>query len=217
VRNKDDELTRLRLLEAAGPIFAAEGFQSAKIRDICARAGANVAAVNYYFGDKLGLYTEVLRYSIAAAEMDPGLSVPSCELSPETRLRAFVRMILNSVFNASRPAWHMKLLLQEMSHPTPAMDELVDEFIRPRYDILCDMIGSLIDESPKSRLTQMCAHSVVGQARHYVIANAVIESVSPELTFTPEDLDEIADHITVFSLAGIKASGASKKRVKGHG
>lgn len=209
-----DELTRMRLLEAAGPIFAAEGFHWAKIRDICARAGANVASVNYHFGDKLGLYTEVLRYSIAAAGIDPNLTANASGISPEARLRGFVRMILDCVFNSSRPAWHMKLVLQEMSHPTPAMDEFVKEFIRPRYEILCDLIGSLTGQRAKARVTQLCAHSVVGQARHYLIANTVIGAIWPELTFTPKDLDEIADHITAFSLAGIKAVGAANGRAK---
>src|SRR3954468_23711450 len=108
-----DEVTRTRLLEAAGPIFAAEGFHKAKIRCICARAGANVAAVNYHFGDKLGLYTEVLRYSISAAVIDPHLIAKAPGVPLEAKLRAFVRMILSSVFTATRPAWHMKLVLQE--------------------------------------------------------------------------------------------------------
>jgi len=209
----------MRLLEAAGPIFAAEGFHWAKVRDICARAGANVAAVNYHFGDKLGLYTEVLRYSIAAAGIDPNLTANAWGNPPEVRLRAFIRMILDCVFISSRPAWHMKLVLQEMSHPTPAMNEVIQQFIRPRYEILCDVIGSLIGQRSKARVTQLCAHSVVGQARHYLIANAVIGAVWPELTFTPKDVDEIADHITTFSLAGIKAAGtkyATKKTVKKH-
>ena len=107
-----DEVTRIRLLEAAGPIFAAEGFHKAKIRSICARAGANVAAVNYHFGDKLGLYTDVLRYSISAALIDPDLMANAAGVSMEAKLRAFVRMILNSVFKATRPAWYMKLVLQ---------------------------------------------------------------------------------------------------------
>jgi AcrR family transcriptional regulator len=209
-----DEVTRIRLLEAAGPIFAAEGFHKAKIRSICARAGANVAAVNYHFGDKLGLYTDVLRYSISAALIDPDLMANAAGVSVEAKLRAFVRMILNSVFKATRPAWYMKLVLQEMSNPTPAIDELVKEFIRPRYRLLCELIGGMIGQSPKARVTQMCAHSVVGQARHYLIANAVIEKVWPEFTFTAEELEELTDHIIVFSLAGIRAAGAAKKRVK---
>lgn len=198
----------MRLLEAAGPIFADQGFHWAKVRDICASASANVAAVNYHFGDKLGLYTEVLRYSVAAA---PRLPIGDGMLPPATQLRDFVRAILDCVFNVSRPAWHMKLLLQEMTHPTPALKELTQEFIRPRYEMLCGLIASLTGEGPKSRKTQLCAHSVVGQARHYLIARPVIEAVWPDLAFTPKDLDAIADHITTFSLAGIDAIRGAKK------
>jgi hypothetical protein len=108
----------------------------------------------------------------------------------------------------------MKLVLQEMSNPTPAIDELVKEFIRPRYRLLCELLGLMIGQSPKARVTQLCAHSVVGQARHYLIANVVIERVWPEFKFTEEELEELTDHITVFSVAGIKASGAVKSAVK---
>ncbi len=44
--------TRQRLIEAVGEVFAERGFRAATVRDICQRAQANVAAVNYYFGDK---------------------------------------------------------------------------------------------------------------------------------------------------------------------
>ena len=209
-----DEITRTRLLEAAGPVFATEGFHKAKIRDICARAGANIAAVNYHFGDKLGLYIAVLRYSVSAAVIDPKLILKAGNLSPEAKLRGFVHMMLNSVFQATRPAWYMKLVLQEMSNPTPAIDELVKEFIRPRYRSLCELIGTMIGQSRNARITQLCAHSVVGQARHYLIANIVIERVWPEFKFTADELEELTDHITAFSLAGIKAAGKTSKKIR---
>jgi len=60
--------TREKLIEAAGQVFAERGFQEATVREICSRAGTNGAAVNYHFGDKLGLYTEVLRSSIFALQ-----------------------------------------------------------------------------------------------------------------------------------------------------
>ncbi len=66
VRVADD--TRANLLDAAGRVFAERGYQSATIREICRKAGANVASVNYTFGDKMGLYTEVLRRPVRAGE-----------------------------------------------------------------------------------------------------------------------------------------------------
>ncbi len=55
--------TRRQLLEAAGAVFAEAGFRNATVREICHQAGANIAAVNYHFGDKETLYSEVLRYA----------------------------------------------------------------------------------------------------------------------------------------------------------
>ena len=53
--------TRRQLLEAAGEVFAEAGFRDATVREICRRAGANIAAISYHFGDKEKLYAEVLR------------------------------------------------------------------------------------------------------------------------------------------------------------
>ena len=48
--------TRRQLLEAAGAVFAEAGYRDATVREICRRAHANIAAINYHFGDKEKLY-----------------------------------------------------------------------------------------------------------------------------------------------------------------
>jgi AcrR family transcriptional regulator len=54
------DTTRDRIVEAAGEMFAEKGFDATTVRDICQRAEANIAAVNYYFGDKQRLYVEAV-------------------------------------------------------------------------------------------------------------------------------------------------------------
>jgi AcrR family transcriptional regulator len=55
--------TRAALIEAASPMFADHGFEATRIRDIADKARANVAAINYHFGSKMGLYQAVLKAS----------------------------------------------------------------------------------------------------------------------------------------------------------
>src|SRR6266700_948668 len=94
LKDADIDATRARLIEAAGEVFADHGYQSATVREICARAGANIAAVNYYFGDKLALYVAVLRQAICAAEADDILAPARSSAKPEQALRLFIAAML---------------------------------------------------------------------------------------------------------------------------
>src|SRR5260221_2514212 len=120
--------TRARLLEAAGEVFAEKGFRAATIREIIKRAKANVAAVNYHFGDKERLYTAVLRYSHqCAGELFPTDSGLGSQAPARQRLHAFVRGLILRVLDKGRPAWHGKLMRQEVAEPTQGLARLVKE------------------------------------------------------------------------------------------
>ena len=62
--------TRDKVLAQAGEVFAEKGFRKATVREIAARAGANLNAVNYYFGDKQGLYRAVIEAAQEAIDAD---------------------------------------------------------------------------------------------------------------------------------------------------
>src|ERR1700691_2286978 len=98
--------TREKLLEVAGPVFAHWGYQAATIREICVRARANVASVNYHFGDKLGLYTEVLHQSVRAAQIEAVQNALDQNAPPEDILRAGIRSRIRSICRGDLPDWH---------------------------------------------------------------------------------------------------------------
>jgi len=202
---EDLEATRAKLLEAALQVFADCGFENATVREICARAGANVAAINYHFGDKLGLYTEVIKSSKANkdhAEIEAAMRV--CK-TPQEALRLFIRGTLaRTIGKGSRSDAQIRLFMQELARPTPALASVVEYFIAPRYSQLRALVGTLIGRDPSDRITRFCAHSLIGQVTHYIHARPVIARVWPELQMS-EEIDAIADHIVDFTLAGCKA------------
>jgi len=205
------DLTREKLLEAGGQVFAECGFHGATVREICARAGANVAAVNYYFGDKVELYEEVLRQAVCAAP-DAAMREAVSKLQPREALRRVIRYMLGKFGSASRPSWTMRLMAHEMAHPTPALARVVDEIISPNYSTLRRIIGSLLHLPPDDNKTRLCAHSVIGQVLHYIHARPVIARLWPTLDMTEEGLDHIAQHIADFSLAYLKAYPKTGKK-----
>ena len=99
-KRKGVKLTRDKLIEAAGHLFAERGYRAATIRKICRRAKANVAAVNYTFGDKMGLYTEVLRHSVRAARTDALAAALDASRSPEEMIRATIQKAIMEPPNA---------------------------------------------------------------------------------------------------------------------
>jgi TetR/AcrR family transcriptional regulator, regulator of cefoperazone and chloramphenicol sensitivity len=196
--------TREKLLDTAGRIFADRGYQAATVREICDAAGENVAAIHYHFGDKLGLYTQVVQQSMQAAEIEGIRNALNLNSPPQDILRAVIRARLRSIERGDLPDWHFRILIHEMAQPTPVLRQLINEVGTPLFQRLLTVIGGMIGLPPDDDKTRMCALSVMGQILAYVFAAPLLAGVWPELKMTPEQVDRIADHIGDFSLAYIQ-------------
>ena len=197
--------TRQHLLEAAGRVFADVGFRAATVREICERAGANIAAVNYHFGDKEQLYRAVLQETYQSAikkyPADYGLRANA---TAEERLQAFVHSLLLRIFSEGPSARHGKLMAREMMEPTGALDAIVREDIRPMSALLVSIVSELLGAGADDATKRLCANSVVSQALFYHHCRPVVVRLHPDLKFDPAGIERLTEHITRFSLAAIK-------------
>lgn len=197
--------TRESLLRAAGEVFAELGFRAATVRGICQRAGANIAAVNYHFRDKETLYLEVLRYAEAmAVERHPVAPPADARVSPEERLRFFVRSFLSRLLLQGPDAWAGKLLAMEMLDPTRVLDALVEERYRPLADYLDAMVRQIVGPAVEEERVALCSGSVVSQCLFYHNYRSLVLRLDHHRTLDSADLDRLAAHISEFSLAALR-------------
>lgn len=197
--------TRQRLLEAGGEVFAEQGFRHATVREICRRARANLAAVNYHFGDKEGLYVAVIEYAHARAMENLPLDRIAGEDIPATeRLHAFINHVMFKLFDAGIPAWRVKLMAWEMIEPTAALDGLVEKIILPMQQRLEPIVKELLGVGATDERTRLCQLSIIGQCLHHRHAQPVIKRLFPQQQYGPADIKALADHITGFSLSAIQ-------------
>jgi AcrR family transcriptional regulator len=205
--------TRLRLLEAAGKVFAEQGFHRATIRDICSRADANIAAVNYHFGDKERLYVAVIQYWLGEAlRKYPPDGGRAPDAPADERLHAFVRSWLFRMLDEGTPAWHGKLMAREMSEPTAAFEVLMSETVRPMSQRLTAIVRELLGPHVDEHTVRDCTMSVAGQCCFRRHAHEMIRRLYPDQPYTSERIEQLARHVTDFSLAAIAAYSQRMRR-----
>lgn len=203
--------TRRRLLDAAGERFAAHGFRGATLREIAERAGANLAAANYHFGSKEGLYLEVAREHFEALERrlaEQGAGIASeDDLAARSRgelealLRARLRTMLRS-FLLDDPI-HAALMQRELLDPSDALPVIVRRWVLPMREAIQHIVARLAPElTPAERLR--AGFSAVGQVAFYLTHRPALLLMMERPDWPRGFVDEVADHVTEFTLGGIE-------------
>jgi len=209
--------TRQRLIEAASEIFIEQGYKAAKIRDIVQRAGANVAAVNYHFNGKEGLYAEVIRQHAAQAIEDFAHVTAEESRAPDAQLRHYVRTFLKRLLGNNVQSRMARLIARESVEPSAAFDLVVEQFVVPQHVALHNTVRAILGEQAGKESVRRCSMSIIGQCLYYWSARRVVRRLDPGLEYDEEEVGRLAEHIVEFSLAGMrqvadmKAARASRR------
>jgi TetR/AcrR family transcriptional regulator, regulator of cefoperazone and chloramphenicol sensitivity len=197
-----DPDTRERLLGEGARLFAARGFARVTVRDICRAADANVAAINYHFGGKKGLYDAVVQSAIDRMQATTEAIIAAGRgQAPKQQMTAYITIFLKVVTAAGRDNWIHQLMVREITEPTPALDRVVREVLEPRTKYLAGVVASLLGCRVDDPRVGRSVMSVQLQTL------AAIDQRPPmhRVPATPAAVDELADHIARFSLGGIAA------------
>ena len=199
------EKTRNRLLITASRIFAEKGFQETTIAEICEQAETNIASVNYHFRDKETLYLESWRFAFnQELKLYPPEGVLAADATAEQRLAIRIRSIINRV--ADDKSYSFAIINKEMAQPTRLLSDILEKEINPQRLQMLDLLKECLGHSASDKQIHYCHTSIMGQCFQLLrlkhMQKARHSHNHPNYL---SDIQDFADHVVLFSLAGIQA------------
>jgi TetR/AcrR family transcriptional regulator, regulator of cefoperazone and chloramphenicol sensitivity len=192
-----------KLLAAAGDVFIEKGFRDATVAEICARAEANISAVNYHFGSKEALYQEAWRHSftesLKAHPMDGGVSETA---SAEERLRGQLTSLIQRIADENNKDFFIAQM--EMVNPTGLLQEVMKTELIPMRQQTLALVRELLGPEATDQQVHYCEISIISMCVHPMVMQRIAKRTrNKEMPAIIEDFKAFVDHVVMFALAGI--------------
>lgn len=96
---QDQPSTTDRILDAAEELYAEQGFAETSMRQLTQRAEVNLAAVNYHFGSKEGLFHALIRRRLDPINLERLSQLDALEAKGEVQLEEVLHALLDPILN----------------------------------------------------------------------------------------------------------------------
>lgn len=204
MNEKADVNTKDALLAAAMEIFADKGFDAATVRDICSKAKANVAAVNYHYGGKDALYVAVLEEIFPR---EPLLPTTVSTMTPEERLRTYVEALVNDIYGRGDGTitQHWSIFLREMAKPSENLDLIVQRQMQPRVDELRDIVASILGPDTLDHVLAFSSSNIWALMLDHLLTKPILDRLTPKRPSVKGNAEVFVEHIVSFSMGGLNA------------
>jgi AcrR family transcriptional regulator len=202
--------TRERILDAAEQLFVERGFEATTLRMITARAGVNLASVNYHFGSKEELVHELFRRRLTWLNHERLRALESYEekarggaLKPSQVLDAFFGTSLRMAADTeSGGHTFMRLLGRTYSDP----NEFVRNFLAEEYaEVVERFTGALYRALPSVPRSEILwrFHFMLGAMAYALAGTDALQIVADKSG--EDDPKDMAARLMSFLLGGLRA------------
>lgn len=207
---KPQHETRTRILDAAEELFMQHGFEATSMRLLTAKAGVNLAAVNYHFGSKLALIEAVFRRRLdpmnlaRIAELDQ-LEAQSRAAAPEEIIRAFLSPTLELVEDAKGGGRNfIRLLGRAYTEPAKPVRQLIGQMHAPVMDRYKSALERSLPHMPCEELVWRM-HFMFGTLAYTLAATDTVQLIAGCKPEDRYDARLLEDRLAAFLNAGLNA------------
>ena len=124
-----------RILDAAEQLFAEKGFAETSLRLITSKAGVNLAAVNYHFGSRDGLYLAVLEnVQQYLVELQQLINLYESDLAPRQKMEKLIDFLAGNAFRKNE--WQISVWVREVMNPSPMLEKIFQKEALPKISVI---------------------------------------------------------------------------------
>jgi len=201
---------RGRLLHAALRLFAEKGFAKTSTREIALAAGANIAAISYYFGDKAGLYEATFCEPMGGTGADVVALFDVAGMSIEESLQRFMLAYTEPLKLGEVVGHCMRLHMRELLEPTQQFATEIDRDVRGPHEALVRVLcRHLALDAPDDDVHRL-ALSIAGLAMQLFVMRDVIDALRPSLLGSPSSIDAWSQRLLGYALAMVDSEVARR-------
>lgn len=198
---------REKLLAIASEVFVQKGFRGATIAEICKRAKANIAAVNYYFGTKEALYQETWRHCLAESmRKHPPDGGVSPDAPAEERLRGQMRALMERLADPETKDFFISQM--EIINPTGLLEEVMHKELDPLKEKTLAVVRELLGPDAGEQDVYFCGSCIASVCIHPMLMLRMRQSSGCRgNSVSLADTADFIEHAVRFALAGARAIG----------
>lgn len=201
----DGEATRIRILEAAGELFASRGLAETSSKAIAIMAEVDLASINYHFRNRDGLYRSVLAEAhqrlINLTDLQ---QLSDSDLTAQASLRTMIGWLVETAMAEPRP-WHLRVLARELLAPSSHLHVVFRDIALPKIRLVRQMLGKITGIPADDPALTRCMLSTGAPCLMLLVGERTMPGSWGEIFLMPAQV--IADHLYAFALSGLEATG----------
>lgn len=193
---------RMHLLQTALTLFAQKGFHATSIRELCQTAQVNLSSIKYYFGDKAGLYREVLLWAFSQMAESFG-QLDQESLSLDQALLQVVQPLLQPADQPEQPLdmLLMRLYLFEMIQPSSMLPDILLQTVAPVHQAFCRVLARHCGAHEIDAGIHQLAFAIGAMAHDYCMSRDWMQTLAPSVFAAPDANAQIAQRLLGYAHA----------------
>lgn len=195
---KKQNLSRKKIINSAITLFARKGFESTSTREICRHAGVNLSLIPYYFGNKEGLYIDIIEsiinYGLTFLQDDIQRANQLPLMNTEEKIGLYKSLLIkyaNFLYSENVPSSFVILMVKEQVVTHSKFSEVYSHKISVFYKTLRKILALIYGKKETDKAIIFEVSAIVGQILSFKFMDRATLTAFNQDFYTKDDNTKI--------------------------